>query len=75
MDANLPWNDISTPPTKSSINLSTGSLSTNKVWDESVVNNVFGNGECLSAGVLTDWLWRLEFKVGMFLFQCSDYLC
>ena len=76
MDADLTLNDVSTPSTKSSINLSTGSLSTNKVGDVSVVSDVFGKGECLSAGVLTDWLWQLEFKVGMLAlsFHCSDYL-
>ena len=72
MDANLALHDVSTPSTKSSINLkSTGSFLTNKVWDVSVVSDVFGSGECLSAGVVADWLWRLEFKVGVLALSFS----
>ena len=70
MDADLALSDVSTPSTKSSINLSTRSL-TNKVWNVSVASDVFGSGECLSAGVLTDWLWRLEFKVGVLALSFS----
>ena len=65
MNTDLALNDVLTPSTKLSINLLTGSFLTNKVWDVSVVSYVFRSEECLSAGVVTDWLWQLEFKVGV----------